>query len=388
MLDIYYYIWLYLNLMILNCLDIIITNRCNLKCSYCEIPQIHSKDQEGFIKKETAFEAIDSFLKTTNKKVVIHFFGGEPLLNFSLIKEICEYAKNKAKKLSKKLTLSIAINGTLITEEVAEYIIKNNFNILYSIDGNEEIHNLNRPFANGKSSYEIIIDHAKLLLKNIKRKEKIFARATLTSNELDIEKITLSLVEIGFKYIQVEPAFAPETSLSIIKEEHIQTIKENLINFAKNYPELFKKEPFIFLPMGYFIFIVMNGSFKNYMCEYGKTAVVLNTDGKVYPCYRFTHISSFGSEISKMHSSEKLQPFCDRTSDTIKLCSTCWLKYYCGGTCYHHSYIYHNDLYIPYYLDCKYIEELFKASILTYSIFNKNDIKKFMDMSYAFYNKK
>jgi uncharacterized protein len=295
----------------------------------------------------------------------------------------------KAKKSSKKLTLSIATNGTLLSNEVIEYLIKNDFDILFSIDGYEDSHNPNRPFANKKNSFEAVRRNAELLIKKLKRKEKILGRATLTTNALNLWKIVTALSEIGFKYIQVEPAVAPESSPSVIKEENLPIIKDNLINFANNYAELFKtqKEPFVFLPIGYFIYNIVSQSFKNYMCEYAKTSLVVNTDGKLYPCYRFTNISAIGSEISEMHSSEKLQPFRDCTSDTIKRCDRCWLKYYCGGTCYHHSYIYNNDIYSPYTLDCKYIEELFKTSILTYSLLGKDNISKFINSLDIFYNR-
>lgn len=373
--------------MILNCLDIIITNNCNFRCSYCTLPQIHSKDQDIFIKKELAFVAIDTFFKTISKKVTVHFFGGEPLLNFPLLKEIGEYAIKRAKKSSKKLTLSIATNGSILSNEIIEYLIKNNFDILYSIDGDQDLHNTNRQFANKTDSYEVVIKNAETLLKNIKRKEKILGRATLTTYDIDIWRISTTLSEIGFKYIQIEPSFVPENSPLVVKTEHISLIKENLINFAKNYAEMFKREknPFVFLPIGFFLSKITNRQFSNYWCEYAKTSVVINTDGKIYPCHRFTHISSLGSEMSEMHSSEKLRPFRERTSDTIKKCDTCWLKYYCGGTCYHHSYIYNNDIYSPYILDCKYVEELFKASILTYSLLEKDNISRFIKLLDTFY---
>ena len=145
-----------------------VTQQCNLRCGYCTYSGGYDKQRTHTSRRmqyETAVKAIDFFLDRNNElpEVVIGFYGGEPLLEFGLIKRCVDYAKSRAE--GKKIKFNMTTNGTLLTEDVADYLIENEFTIAISLDGSEAEHDANRRFANGEGSFSTIIENVRGMLK-------------------------------------------------------------------------------------------------------------------------------------------------------------------------------------------------------------------------------
>ncbi|OOM11319.1 radical SAM protein [Clostridium saccharobutylicum] len=151
----------------INQITLQVTQKCNLRCSYCAYSKFDNLGQRNHSNKEmtieTAKKAVDFLLEHSydGEKAVISFYGGEPLLKFNLIKEIVSYAKENF--VGKELSFSLTTNATLLNEEIMEYSINNNIDIMISIDGPEEIHDLNRKFADGTGSLAKILDNLQKL---------------------------------------------------------------------------------------------------------------------------------------------------------------------------------------------------------------------------------
>jgi uncharacterized protein len=172
---------------------------CNLRCKYCYGEGGTYGSNFKFMEFKVAKKGIDlliHLLPEDKEDIGINFFGGEPLLNFSLIQETVEYAKEICSQKGIKLHLSLTTNGTILSNEIAKFLFKNRFRVLLSIDGPPEFHNKHRVFANGKGSYKEIYKNLPIWLSKVKN---VSARATYIPSEMDLWKIVKHLNEIGFK---------------------------------------------------------------------------------------------------------------------------------------------------------------------------------------------
>ncbi|URZ07467.1 Cys-rich peptide radical SAM maturase CcpM [Clostridium felsineum] len=192
----------------INQLILQVTQKCNLRCSYCAYSKFDNLDQRSHSNKEmsmeTAKRAVDFFLQHSSdtEKVVISFYGGEPLLRFYFIKEIVSYAQESF--IGKDLRFSLTTNTTLLTEEVMEYSINNNFDIMISLDGPEEIHNLNRKFSNGTGSFAKVLDNLKKLRNRYGDElKKVLRVNTVMDPKNDFDKMNSIFENDILKYLPV-----------------------------------------------------------------------------------------------------------------------------------------------------------------------------------------
>lgn len=186
---------------------------CNLSCIYC-----YGVDGEygekGFMKPKTAFKTVDWLIENSldEKEIKIHFFGGEPLLNYPLIKRVVDYSREAVAKVGKTIAFSITTNGTKFSDEINQYLNDNNFNVIISFDGNKDMQDTNRPFKGGRGSFD---DARKRVKKFLATRDGngAAARATITSNNIELQAVRESLADIGFKSMQATFVTIPTSSV-------------------------------------------------------------------------------------------------------------------------------------------------------------------------------
>ena len=280
--------------------------------------------------KETAFKAIDLLVDQAlpNETLTIIFFGGEPLLNFEVIKQVVEYTKTKYP--NKIFDFSITTNGTLIDEQFAKLVRQNNFSVLVSMDGVGSTQDKLRPFKNGNGSSSTIENN----LKNVLTDYPASVRSTITQENIDLVNLYNDLSKLGFKRIYCTPVSTDDNNLQI-KESEIDTLRSGLIDLANMYLECIKKEKrFAFGGFKNALSQIAQSKKSEYGCGAGKRFITVTPEGDLYPCHRFVgreayKIGVLDDGVDKVYLDRYWKEVVGKRKD----CSKCWIRNYCGGGC-------------------------------------------------------
>lgn len=204
-----------------------VAHDCNLMCEYCFASKGSYKVAKSLMPAEVAFKAVDFVVNSsgTRGNVEIDFFGGEPLLNFDVVKETVEYAKKVEERSGKNIHFTITTNGMLLDDEKIKYINDNMDNVVISIDGRKEVHDAIRYDGAHNVTYDRILNNALKLVKERKGKS-YFIRGTFTSRNLDFSKDVFHLADLGFEVISVEPVVGAGEDFHIRSEHVDEIIKE------------------------------------------------------------------------------------------------------------------------------------------------------------------
>lgn len=353
-----------------------IINRCNLKCRYCwSRGGTYDRSRVGEkMNKEIVYKGIELMIKNSRNIPTydIVFYGGEPLLNFELIKDTIEYCKSLKRAINKNFSFRMDTNGTLLTKDIAEYLLSNGVKIAISIDGPPEIHDKLRIFPNGRGSFSKIIQNFTSFSDEIKK--NIVARITFTPLHTNLKKTIRYLYKMGFRNFQVADVqeecfnFKKEDSQQIffIEKDDIKTLKkiysELYLFYLKELIErkvLFSKK---FVREIADIYHPIRRT--HFICGGGREMIAVSTNGDIYPCIGFLELGYKMGNVFTGITTEEVEVF---STKSIILnndkCKSCWAKYLCGGraSCYAINYFHNKDILIPYDKKCdifKYLVEL------------------------------
>ena len=187
---------------------IVLTKRCNQNCLYCQASKVNCEDTGYDMTKSIAKKTINLIIQSPNKNITIEFQGGEPLLNFEVLKYIVNYVKKNTNKINKKVRFNLVSNLIALDEEILDYLFTNNISICTSLDGDAETHNFNRPYLKG-NSYEIVTEKIKMIQRKAKEMKKHFRinaiQTTTKKSLLNYKKIINTYVDLGIKSIYLRP---------------------------------------------------------------------------------------------------------------------------------------------------------------------------------------
>ena len=220
-----------------------IAHDCNLKCNYCFASQGNFKGEKALMTSEVGRKSIEYLAKNSGSRrnLEVDFFGGEPLMNFELVKELVDYGRSLEEKYNKNFRFTITTNGVLLDDEKIEYINENMDNVVLSLDGRKEVNDNMRRTVSNEGSYDIIVPKFKKLVE--KRGDKdYYIRCTFTSKNTDFSKDALDFYNNGFKKISVEPVVTSEEMDYALREEHLQTVLNEYEEFSKEYINIKKKD--------------------------------------------------------------------------------------------------------------------------------------------------
>lgn len=321
----------------LKTICLVLNNRCNLNCEYCFANRGEYDKPNEQMTFETAKKALDNLIHSVKEndgnEITIAFFGGEPLLNFNLIKQVVDYMNSSLGDLHCKYM--ITTNGTLITKEISTFFETYNFNVTISIDGDEKQHNTFRKYISGKGSYNEIVK----ALCFFKYKEIITARITISKHNTDIANAINSILGLGIKRI----TFALDYNIS---ELDFYKFEQSFIQFVDQYITDIKQGILYDITniTSTIASIVLHQRCTAH-CNAGISYITLSADGKFYRCPRFIGKQSFcmgkNNEFDKLK--DNMQKFkLSLGESAIKrnyACNECPYVYLCGGVCYHHAYM-------------------------------------------------
>ena len=325
-----------------------IAHDCNLACRYCFAGEGEYKGDRSLMSLEVGKKALDFLVANSGNRrnLEVDFFGGEPLMNFDVVKELVAYGRELEKTHDKHFRFTLTTNGVLLRDDVIEFANKEMDNIVLSIDGRKEVHDHMRPFKNGKGSYDFILDKFKKVAES-RNQQKYYVRGTFTHYNLDFVKDVLSLADEGFEQISVEPVVAGPEEPYAIREEDIPQICEGYDELAK---EMLKRKKegrgfnffhyMIDLSGGPCVYKRLSG------CGSGTEYLAVTPWGDLYPCHQFVGEEEFclGNVDDGIVNTEM--------RDTFKLCNVyakeecrnCFAKFYCSGGCAANAYHCHQDI--------------------------------------------
>jgi uncharacterized protein len=353
----------YIKAMCLN-----IAHDCNLKCKYCFASQGEYNGERKLMSFDVGKRAIDFVINKSGPRhnIEIDLFGGEPLMNFEVVKQIIDYAREQEKIHNKNIRFTITTNATLLNEANMDYIDKNMGNVVLSIDGRKEINDKIRRRYDGSGTYETILPKIKSMVERRDKSKQYYVRGTFTRENLDFYNDVMSLANEGFKEISVEPVvIEPENSLSIRKEdlpiifEQYDKLTDKIIEEGKN-GNSFKFYHFnIDVNGGPCVYKRVSG------CGAGHEYVAVTPEGDIYPCHQFVGNDEFkmGSIFNGELNMDIMSMFKDGHIYNKPKCMDCWARFYCSGGCQANNYNFNKDIHIPYEIGCEMMKKRIECAI-------------------------
>lgn len=346
-----------------------IAHDCNLACKYCfaDEGEYHGKKRE-LMSLEVGKKAIDFLIENSGNRVnlEVDFFGGEPLMNFDVVKEIVAYGRSKEKEANKNFRFTLTTNGVLLNDDVVEFCNKEISNVVLSLDGRQCVNDVMRPTRNGKGSYDVIVPKFQDFVS--KRGDKsYYVRGTFTRNNLDFVEDFKLMTELGFKEISIEPVVAPEDADYAIREEDLETIYKEYDKLALDIIERHKSgKPVTFfhymldLQGGPCVYKRLSG------CGSGTEYLAVTPTGELYPCHQFVGIDEFemGNVFEGIKKPEIVDDFKLCNVYAKDKCKDCFARFYCSGGCAANSYQFHGSILDAYDIGCKLQQKRVECAIM------------------------
>lgn len=345
-----------------------IAHDCNLACKYCFAEEGEYHGRRALMSYEVGKKALDFLVSNSGKRrnLEVDFFGGEPLMNWDVVKRLVEYGRSIEKEYDKKFRFTLTTNGVLLNDEVLEFVNKEMSNVVLSIDGREQVHNKMRPFRNGKGSYDLIVP--KFLKTAESRKQtNYYVRGTFTHYNLDFSKDVLHLADLGFKQISVEPVVALPEEDYAIREDDIPQLLEEYDILAKEMIDRHKRgQDFNFF---HFMIDLEGGpcvAKRLSGCGSGTEYLAVTPWGDFYPCHQFVGNEEFllGNVDDGIVNTGIRDEFKLCNVYAKEKCRNCFARFYCSGGCAANSYNFHKSILDAYDIGCELQKKRVECAIM------------------------
>lgn len=330
------------NSKVIKALCLHVAHSCNLACSYCFAGQGKYHGKDALMSFETGKRAFDFLIENsgTRRNLEVDFFGGEPLLNWDVVKKLVEYARSIEKEKNKNFRFTLTTNGVLIDDEVIEFANKEMSNVVLSLDGRKDVHDKFRVDYAGKGSYEKILPKFKKLVESRDGKN-YYMRGTFTHFNTDFTEDIFHMADLGFKELSMEPVVCSPDSPSALTDEDLPVLFEQYEILAKEMIRRKKAgDGFTFY---HYMLDLKNGPciYKRISgCGSGTEYMAVTPKGELYPCHQFVGeeeycLGNIWDGVKKPEVQDKFR-LCNAYSR--EECRDCWAKLYCSGGCAANSY--------------------------------------------------
>ncbi len=333
-----------------------IAHDCNLACRYCFAEEGEYHGRRALMSFEVGKKALDFLIANSGDRhnLEVDFFGGEPLMNWQVVKDLVAYGRGQEKLHDKRFRFTLTTNGVLLNDEIMEFCNREMDNVVLSIDGRKEVHDYMRPFRRGDGSYDLVLPKFKRFADS-RGQQRYYARGTFTHYNLDFSRDVLHLADEGFTQISVEPVVAAESEDYALREEDLPQIYEEYDRLAA---EMVKRERegrgftffhfMIDLTGGPCVYKRLSG------CGSGTEYLAVTPWGDLYPCHQFVGEESYrmGSVDEGITKPEIADEFKCCNVYTKEKCRSCFAKFYCSGGCAANSYHFHGTIQDAYDIGC------------------------------------
>ncbi|ROR25260.1 uncharacterized protein EDD66_11121 [Mobilisporobacter senegalensis] len=345
-----------------------IAHDCNLACKYCFAEEGEYHGRRAIMSYEVGKKALDFLIVNSGKRrnLEVDFFGGEPLMNFQVVRDLVKYGREQEKIHDKHFRFTLTTNGLLLNDDIIAFANEEMDNVVLSIDGRKEIHDHMRPSRNGKGSYDIILPKF-IKLAESRNQSRYYVRGTFTRNNLDFSEDVIHLAELGFKQISMEPVVSLPEEPYAITEEDIPVICEEYDKLAE-YMIQSKKEGRSF---NFFHFMLdLSGgpcvAKRLSGCGTGTEYLAVTPWGDIYPCHQFVGEEEYllGNVDDGIKRDDLVEGFKHCNVYSKDNCKDCFARYYCSGGCAANSYKFHNNINDTYDIGCELQRKRVECSIM------------------------
>ena len=345
-----------------------VSHDCNLRCRYCFAGQGGYGGEKKIMSAEVAKAAIDFLIDRSQgrRNLELDFFGGEPLMNFDVVKETVEYARALEDKHGKVFRFTMTTNGILLNDEIAAYLNREMNNVVLSLDGRREVNDAMRPNAGGRGSYDAIVPKYQRFVE-IRGGRDYYVRGTFTKNNLDFTEDVLHMAALGFDQVSVEPVVSDPSLPFSIREEDLPRVFEEYDRLAlavlakKRAGERFNFFHFMLdLDQGPCAIKRLRG------CGCGNEYAAVDPEGDVYPCHQFVGQPEWrmGSVLTGEYDLAMKDRFAHATVYDKERCRSCWAKFYCSGGCNANNQQYEGDILRSHVVSCELEKKRLECAIM------------------------
>lgn len=353
---------------VVKALCIHIAHDCNLACKYCFAEEGEYHGRRALMSYEVGKKALDFLIANSGnrKNLEVDFFGGEPLMNWQVVKDLVAYGREQEKLHDKHFRFTLTTNGVLLNDEVQEFVNREMDNVVLSLDGRKEVNDKMRPFRNGKGSYDLIVPKFQKLAES-RNQEKYYIRGTFTRDNLDFSKDVLHFADLGFEQISIEPVVGEDSDFYSIKKEDLPQIFEEYDTLAKAIIEREKAGN----GFNFFHFMIdLDGgpcvAKRLSGCGSGTEYLAVTPWGDLYPCHQFVGEEEFlmGNVDEGIVKPEIADEFRGCSVYSKEKCKNCFAKFYCSGGCMANSYKFHGSIHDAYDIGCEMQRKRVECAIM------------------------
>ena len=327
---------------VIKALCLHVAHTCNLTCEYCFASQGKYQGERGLMSFEVGKQALDFLIahSGSRRNLEVDFFGGEPLMNWDVVKRLVAYGREQEKLHNKKFRFTLTTNGMLIDDDVIEFANKEMHNVVLSLDGRKEVHDHLRKTASGKGSYDIIVPKFQKLVES-RGGKGYYVRGTFTHNNVEFTKDLLHMADLGFTELSMEPVVCgPDEPYALTEEdkpilfEQYELLAKEMIRRKKAGNGFTFYHYMIDLKAGPCVYKRISG------CGSGTEYLAVTPWGELFPCHQFVGDPKYSmGDVWQGVTNTALR-------DEFKLCNAyarpgcrdCWARMYCSGGCAANAY--------------------------------------------------
>ena len=345
-----------------------IAHDCNLACRYCFAEEGEYHGRRALMSLEVGKKALDFLIANSGSRrnLEVDFFGGEPLMNWDVVKQLVAYGREQEKLHNKNFRFTLTTNGVLLNDEVMEFCNREMGNVVLSLDGRPEVNDKMRPFRNGKGSYELIVPKFQKFADS-RNQNNYYVRGTFTRENLDFSQDVIHFADLGFKQMSIEPVVASPEEPYAIREEDLPKIMEEYDKLAVEYIKRQKEgRGFNFfhfmldLNQGPCVAKRLSG------CGSGTEYLAVTPWGDLYPCHQFVGEEKFllGNVDDGITNTEVRDEFKLCNVYAKDKCRDCFARFYCSGGCAANSYNFHGSILDAYDIGCEMQKKRIECAIM------------------------
>ena len=345
-----------------------IAHDCNLACQYCFAEEGEYHGRRALMSFEVGKKALDFLIANSGNRrnLEVDFFGGEPLMNWQVVKDLVAYGREQEKLHDKNFRFTLTTNGVLLNDEIMEFCNKEMANVVLSIDGRKEVHDKMRPFRKGAGSYDLIVPKFQKFAES-RHQDKYYVRGTFTHYNPDFSADVLHLADLGFKQISVEPVVAEPKEPYAITEEDLPQLFEEYDKLAAEMVRRHKEgDDFNFF---HFMIDLEGGpcvAKRLSGCGSGTEYLAVTPWGEFYPCHQFVGNEKFllGNVDEGIKNTEIRDEFKCCNVYAKEKCRKCFARFYCSGGCAANAFHFQGDIKGNYEIGCELQRKRVECAIM------------------------
>ena len=355
-----------------------IAHDCNLGCKYCFAEEGEYHGRRALMSFEVGKKALDFLIVNSGNRrnLEVDFFGGEPLMNWEVVKQLVAYGRSREQECNKRFRFTLTTNGILLNDEIMDFCNQEMSNVVLSLDGRREVNDFMRPVRSGqKSSYDIIVPKFQKFARSRKGKD-YYVRGTFTRHNLDFSEDVKHFADLGFEQMSIEPVVASKEEPYAIREEDLPRILEEYDRLAVEYIKR-KKEGKGFTFFHFMIDLDQGPCVAKRLsgCGSGTEYLAVTPWGDLYPCHQFVGQEDFlmGNVNEGVLRTDLRDEFKLCNVYAKEKCRNCFARFYCSGGCAANSWQFHQSITDAYDIGCQMQKKRIECAIMIKAALAENE---------------